>query len=143
MSFNMTLQTSLPTMHSSSKPLDVKSLIAFIDNDEGVRDAAMSLMESYGLEVKTYESRATFIADLDDGLNPDCIVLDLHLPNINGIDLMQELLSRKIHTPVIILSADVAHPLAVQALQLGAVKVLQKPTISEDLLEKIHEIITS
>ena len=136
-------QTSSPTMHSSNKPLDVKPFIAFIDNDDGVRDAAMSLMEAYGLEAKAYESRATFIADLNDGRNPDCIVLDLHLPNINGIDLMQELLSRKIYTPVIILSADVAHPLAVQALELGAVKVLEKPTISEELLEKIHEIISS
>lgn len=136
-------QTSLPTMHSSSKPLELKPFIAFIDNDDGVRDAAMSLMEAYGLEAKAYESRATFIADLNGGRNLDCIVLNLHLPNINGIDLMQELLNRKNHTPVIILSADVAHPLAVQALELGAVKVLEKPTISEELLEKIHEIISS
>jgi FixJ family two-component response regulator len=136
-------QSSSPTMHSSNKPLAMKPFIAFIDNDDGIRDAAMSLMESYGLGAKAYESRATFIADLNDGRNPDCIVLDLHLPNINGVDLMQELLCRKIHTPVIILSADVANPLAVQALELGAVKVLEKPTISEELLEKIHEIISS
>ena len=120
-----------------------KPLIAFIDNDEGVRDAMMMLVEAYGLEAKTYATRESFFADLDCGSNPDCIVLDLHLPNINGIDLMQELLNRESHTPVIILSADVTDPLAVQALELGAVKILQKPTISEELLEKIHEIIAS
>jgi len=136
-------QPSSPTIHSPSKPRDAKPLIAFIDDDKDVRDASAMLMESYGLGVKTYASRATFIADLDNGRNPDVIVLDLHLPNINGIDLMQELLNRKIHTPVIILSADVTHPLAVQALELGAVKVLQKPAISKELLEKIHEIISS
>jgi len=121
---------------------DTKHFIAFIDNDGDVRDAVMMLMESYGFESKTYASRVAFIADLDDNLKLDCIVLDLHLPDINGIDLMQELLNRKIHTPVIILAADVTDPLAVQALELGAVKVLQKPTISEELLEKIHEIIS-
>ena len=122
---------------------DTKPLIAFIDNDEGVRDAMTMLVEAYGLEAKTYASRESFIADLDSGCSPDCIVLDLHLPSINGIDLMQELLSRESHIPVIILSADVTNSLAVQALELGAVKILQKPTISEELLEKIHEIISS
>ena len=120
-----------------------KPLIAFIDSDKDVRDATSELMESYGLEAKTYASRTELLVDLDNGRTPDCIVLDLHLPDINGIDLMQELLSHKIHIPVIILSADVTGPLAVQALELGAVKVLQKPAISEELLEKIHDIISS
>ena len=136
-------QTSSSTPHTLSKSHNTNPLIAFIDNDEGVRDAAKTLIESHGLEVKTYASRATFIADLNGGSNPDCIVLDLHLPQINGVDLMQELLHRKIHTPVIILAADVAHPLAIQAQELGAVKVLQKPTLSEELLDKIHEIIST
>lgn len=136
-------QTNPQTPHIPNNPRDVNPLIAFIDDDEGVRDAAKMLIESYGLDVNTYESGAAFISDLNSVRDPDCIVLDLHLPNMNGIDLMQELLSLNNHTPVIILSANVTDPLAVQALELGAVKVLQKPAISEELLEKIHDIISS
>ena len=139
----MIQQTSSSTPLTPNKLRDTKPFIAFIDDDESVRDAAMSLIKAHGLEVKTYASRATFIVDLNGGSNPDCIVLDFHLPQINGVDLMQELLNRNIHTPVIIIAADVAHPLAIQALELGAVKVLQKPNISEDLLDKIHEIIST
>jgi len=138
----MISQSSPSTQHRPTKPQDVDPLIAFIDDDEHVRDAATQLMESYGLNAKTYASGTVFIYDLINDCNPSCIVLDFHLPDINEIDLMQELLSRKIHTPVIILSADVLHPLAVQVLELGAVKILQKPVISEELLEKIHEIIS-
>lgn len=138
----MTTQSSPTTQHSSTELKDMHPLIAFIDYDEYVRDAAMLLMEAYGLDAKTYSSGTVFISDINNGFNPSCIVLDLHLPDINVIDLMQELIGRKIHTPVIILSADVLHPLAVQALELGAVKVLQKPVISEELLVKIHEIIS-
>jgi FixJ family two-component response regulator len=138
----MISQSSPSTQHRPTEPQNANPLIAFIDDDEYVRDAATQLMESYGLNAKTYASGTVFISDLNNDCNPSCIVLDLHLPDINAIDLMQELLSRKIHTPVIILSADVLHPLAVQALELGAVKILQKPTISEELLEKIHEIIS-
>jgi FixJ family two-component response regulator len=138
----MTAQSSPIIQHSSTKQKDMRPLIAFIDYDEHVRDAATLLMESYGLDIKTYSSGTVFISDINNGINPSCIMLDLHLPDINVIDLMQELIRRKIHTPVIILSVDVLHPLAVQALELGAVKVLQKPVISEKLLVKIHEIIS-
>ena len=114
-------------------------LITIVDDDEDVRDAIALLIKLYEWDVMDYDSSSAFLTDLMDGHCPDCAIIDLHMPEMNGVEIMETLSCQKLEIPIIILSVLEDHALVNDANNLGAT-VLQKPNIAEDLIETIHDI---
>lgn len=129
-------RTLCTSIFSSSMEL----FVTIVDDDEDVRDAVALLMRLYDWKVSEYDSSSAFLTDLMDGHHPDCVVIDLHMPEMNGVEIMEELSCKKFEIPIIILSVLPDDPLLNDAYELGAV-VLQKPNIADELIETIHDIL--
>lgn len=95
--------------------------IAVVDINEDIRDAILELMESYSWDARTYESGNKFLTELRDGQEPDCVVIDIHLPEMNGIEVLKELSSQNLKLSTIVTTTLQAnHPLIDYAHMLGA-----------------------
>jgi FixJ family two-component response regulator len=111
--------------------------IFVIDDDAGVRDALQTLLRSVGLRVSTYGSAAEFLAGrMPDG--PSCLVLDIRLPGVSGLDFQGELAKVGIHLPVIFITGHGDIPMTVRAMKAGAVEFLAKPFRDQDLLDAVQ-----
>lgn len=111
-----------------------------IDDDQEVRNALELLMESVGLPASTYESAQAFLDAFDPGL-PGCIVLDVRMPGMSGMDLQARLVAEKLHPPVVIITGHGDVPMAVRAVQAGAVDFIEKPFNDQALLDSVHKAI--
>lgn len=114
--------------------------VFIIDDDREVRDALELLMESVGLVVSTYDSAQAFLDVFDPDL-PGCIVLDVRMPGMSGLDLQASLSAKKLYPPVIIITGHGDVPMAVRAVQSGAVDFLEKPFNDQALLDSVHKAI--
>ena len=102
---------------------DPAPVIYIVDDDEGVRQALSSLFRSVGLRRETFGSAREFLnARLADA--PSCLVLDVRLPGLSGLDLQQELADRNIQIPIIFITGHADIPMSVQAMKAGAVEFL-------------------
>jgi FixJ family two-component response regulator len=111
-------------------------VVFVIDDDESMRSAIRRLLGAVGLEVQTFPSGQKFLAsNLPD--IPGCIVLDVRLPGLSGLDLQQEMLARNIYYPIIFITGHGDIPMSVQAMKAGAVEFLTKPFRDQDLLDAI------
>ncbi len=116
----------------------IAPLIYVVDDDASVREALSSLIRSAGLRVETFASAQEFLAHPQtDG--PSCLVLDVQLPGLSGLDLQQELAKADIHIPIIFLTGHGDIPTSVRAIKAGALEFLTKPFADEDLLDAIHQ----
>lgn len=97
-------------------------------------------MESVGLLVSTYDSAQAFLDVFDPDL-PGCIVLDVRMPGMSGLDLQASLSAKKLYPPVIIITGHGDVPMAVRAVQSGAVDFLEKPFNDQALLDSVHKAI--
>jgi FixJ family two-component response regulator len=111
-----------------------------VDDDEDVRNALCWLIESVALNVETFESAERFL-EVYDGRRPGCLVLDLRMPGMGGLGLLESLSSRKIHLPVIMLTGHGDVPVAVRAMKAGAMEFVEKPFADQDLLDKIQKAL--
>ncbi len=111
-----------------------------VDDDVAIREYVQYLCESVGLRVQTYRSAREFL-DTYDGTRPACLVLDVRIPGMSGLDLQAELAARQLALPIIMMSAYAEIPMAVRALRAGAIDFLQKPIDGQALLERIGEMI--
>lgn len=111
-----------------------------IDDDTGIRQFVSILGKSIGLEVKTFPSPLDFLESYD-GRRPGCILLDLIMPGINGLEAQQRFVEARIELPVILLSGygDVAS--AVRGMKAGAVEFLEKPVSRQVLLEHVQKCL--
>ena len=116
------------------------SQVYVLDDDVSVREAVGSLIRSAGLKVRTFASSQEFLASLDRE-RPNCLVLDIRLPDISGFELQQELASKDIQIPIIFLTGHGDIPMSVRAIKAGALEFLTKPFDDEHLLEAIREAI--
>ena len=117
------------------------SIVYIIDDDASVRSALKSLIRSVGLEVEGFASGQEFL----DFARPDvagCIVLDVRLPGISGLDFHKELLKAGVQLPVIFITAHGDVPMSVRAMKAGAVEFLTKPFRDQDLLDAIQLALT-
>lgn len=113
-------------------------VVLVIDNDESVRDAIANLIAAIGLTCLTFASAKEFLeADLPNV--PRCLVLDVRLPGLSGLNLQQELLQRKVEIPIIFVTGHADIPMAVQAMKAGALEFLTKPFRDQDLLDAIQQ----
>lgn len=114
--------------------------VDLIDDDEAVRESLAFLLESSGIAARAHESATAFLAMLPR-LAPTCIVTDVRMPGMTGIELLQELRARGIDTPVIVITGHGDVPLAVEAMKGGAADFLEKPFDDEALLASIRDAI--
>ena len=115
-------------------------VIYIVDDDDGICQALSSLFRSGGLAARTFDSAREFLnARLADA--PSCLVLDVRLPGLSGLDLQQELGDRDIQIPIIFLTGHADVPMSVQAMKAGAVEFLTKPFRDQDLLDAVHSAL--
>ncbi len=104
-----------------------------IDDDEAARDSLAFLFDSAGMPVRTYESAVLFLEAVAEGFD-GCVVTDVRMPDMSGLDLLRELVSRGVGTPVVVITGHGDVPLAVEAMKAGAFDFLEKPFDDERLL---------
>ena len=119
---------------------DKKELVFVVDDDSSVRESLKNLIRSAGLSVQTFASAKEFLASpLPDV--PSCLVLDVQLPGLSGLDLQQELAKAGIQIPIIFITGHGDIPTSVRAMKAGALEFLTKPVNDEDLLDAIQQAI--
>jgi two-component system response regulator FixJ len=111
-----------------------------VDDDKEVRDALQLLMESVGLQVETFGSAQEYL-DQFDGERPGCLVLDIRMPGMSGLELQARLAAESVHPPIVIITGHGDVPMAVRAVQAGAVDFVQKPFNDQSLLDSVHRAI--
>lgn len=111
--------------------------VFIIDDDEAVRRFLSGLIASVGLHVETYASAQEFL-DADEPNQPGCLLLDIRMPGMSGLELQKELASRNIRIPIIILTGHGNVQVAVHAMKAGAVDFIEKPFNNELLLDRIQ-----
>jgi two-component system response regulator FixJ len=114
--------------------------IHIIDDEEAVRDSATALLEAEEFSVVAYASGADFLTALDQA-TPGCILLDIHMPELTGLEVQRLLNERKLNWPVIVLTGQGDVATAVQAMKNGAFEFLEKPYRSEALLGTVTEAL--
>lgn len=117
-----------------------EGVVYVVDDDAAVRAGLDTLIRSVGLSVRTFASGRDFLgAQLPDV--PGCLVLDIRMPGLSGLDLQRELATVKIYLPIIFLSGHGDIPMTVRAMKAGAVEFLTKPVRDQDLLDAIWQAI--
>ncbi len=111
-----------------------------VDDDDAVRDSLKMLMRSVNLPVETFESATAFLEAYDPE-RLGCLLLDIRMPGMSGLDLRDELDSRRAMLPIIFVTGHGDVPMAVDAMQRGAMDFIQKPFSDEDLLDRIHKAL--
>src|SRR6185437_13597420 len=126
---------SLPVIAKKSPPT-----VFVVDDEESVRGSLRFLLRSAGLESHAFGSAPEFLAAYDPA-QPGCLVLDVRMPGMNGLELQQELNLRGAVIPVIFITGHGDIPMAVEAMQHGAHDFLQKPFRDEDLIERVRRAL--
>lgn len=116
---------------------DIQQTVYVVEDDEAVRDSLELLLKSDGKPVKTYESATEFLKDYSDKM-AGCIVLDIRMPGMDGMELQKKLNEKHSILPIIFVTGHGDVPMAVDAMKEGAVDFIQKPYREEALLEKIE-----
>ena len=117
-----------------------RATVFVVDDDASVRKALARSIQAAGLNVKTFASAREFL-DQGPPEGPGCLVLDVRMPGLSGLDLQAELNSRNIQTPIIFITGHGDIPVSVKAMKGGAVDFLTKPFKVKNLLEVIQEAI--
>jgi FixJ family two-component response regulator len=111
-----------------------------IDDDDLVRAAIQGLLKSVGLQAETFETTQQFLGcKRPDG--PSCLVLDVRLPGVNGLDFQRQLADSGVRIPIIFITGHGDIPMTVKAMKSGAVEFLTKPFLDQDLLNAIHQAL--
>jgi FixJ family two-component response regulator len=113
-----------------------------IDDDAGVRASIHGLLKSVGLRSETFGAPQDFLrSKRPDG--PSCLILDVRLPGVNGLDFQRELADAGVRIPIIFITGHGDIPMTVKAMKSGAVEFLTKPFRDQDLLDAIHQALDS
>jgi FixJ family two-component response regulator len=115
--------------------------VFIIDDDGGVRESIQDLVESVGLQCKAFAGAQEFLS-YERGDGPSCLVLDVRLPGMSGLDLQQALRRDVFRIPIIFISGHADIPMSVEAMKSGAVEFLTKPFRDQDLLDAIQRALT-
>jgi FixJ family two-component response regulator len=118
-----------------------RSTVFVVDDDVSVRDALKNLFRSVGLEVKTFDTAQEFLAGGEPDA-PACLVLDVRLPGLSGLDLQRELAKAGFEIPIVFITGHADIPMSVRAMKAGAVEFLTKPFRDQDLLDAVQEAIS-
>jgi RNA polymerase sigma factor (sigma-70 family) len=116
------------------------SVVCVIDDDVDVRESLRGLLRSVGLEVALFASAAEFL-DKKPALAVACLIVDIRLPGLSGLDFQAELARRNLQLPIIFITGHGDIPMSVKAMKAGAVEFLTKPFREQDLLDAVREAV--
>jgi len=117
-----------------------ETTVFIIDDDIGVRESIADLVESVGLHAESFATAQEFLSRDRQG-GPSCLVLDVRLPGISGLDLQHELRREGVRIPIIFITGHADVPMSVKAMKSGAVEFLTKPFRDQDLLDVIQRAL--
>ena len=117
-----------------------RPIVYVVDDEHGVRNSLGSLLRSVGLEVRTFGGAAEFLESKREDA-PECLVVDVRMPGISGLDLQNQLSQSSFPIPVIFISGHGDIPMAVRVMKAGALEFLTKPFKDQDLLRAIDQAI--
>jgi FixJ family two-component response regulator len=118
----------------------VAPTVFVIDDDAGMRASIQGLLKSAGLRSESFGTAEEFLrSKRPDG--PSCLVLDVSLPGVNGLDLQRELADAGVQIPIVFITGHGDIPMTVKAIKSGAVEFLTKPFLDQDLLDAIHQAL--
>jgi two-component system, LuxR family, response regulator FixJ len=117
-----------------------KPTVFIVDDDAAVRDALRFLMRSVGHTVETFASAVEFLNAYSDD-RPGCLVLDIRMPGLSGLELQDKLVEQRAIVPIIFITGHGDVPMAVEAMQAGAMDFIQKPFRDQDLLDRINQAL--
>jgi FixJ family two-component response regulator len=124
----------------TSKAMELPPAVFVVDDDASVREALDGLFRSIGLQAKTFGSAAEFLQHkLPDA--PSCLVLDVRLPGLSGLDFQAELAAAGLHIPIIFMTGHGDIPMTVKAMKAGAVEFLPKPFRDQDMLDAVQQAL--
>ena len=124
------------------KQKKILAVIGIVDDDESVRDSISSLLRSAGYKTESFESAEAYL-NSDRASEPNCLLLDVRMPGLSGLQLQSELNQQKVSIPVIFITAHPDEQVRERALSEGAVAVLGKPFNDEVLLGAIDSAVGS
>jgi FixJ family two-component response regulator len=119
---------------------DPDPIVFVVDDDASVRDAVKKLLASVGLRVETFGSAGEFLSRKRPE-TPACLVLDVRLPDLGGLEFQRALAEANVHIPIIFITGHADVPMTVRAMKAGAVEFLTKPFRGQELLGAIQEAI--
>jgi len=120
--------------------MSVDQTVFLVDDEADVRASLSMLIRSIGLEVEAFDSPQAFLEAYDPE-RPGCLVLDMRMPGMSGLQLQKKLANMGLHPPIVMISGHGEIPNAVQAVQRGAVDFLQKPVSDQLLLDRIQQAL--
>lgn len=119
------------------EPAETQRIVFVVDDDASIREGLRSLFRSVGLQVEIFASTSEFLQrKLPDG--PSCLVLDVRLPGVSGLDFQAELAKARVQTPIIFMTGHGDIPMTVKAMKAGAVEFLTKPFRDQDMLDAVQ-----
>jgi two-component system response regulator FixJ len=116
------------------------AIVFVVDDDADVRDSLCALLEAAGFHAEPYESAIKFLAS-GRATHGGCLIADIRMPDMDGLELQQELVNRRVALPVIIVTGHGDVPLAVRAMKAGAIDFLEKPFDDELLLASVRRAL--
>lgn len=119
---------------------DVMTLVHVVDDDEAVRDSIVELVTSVGLAAATYGSAQDFLVRYDAAV-PGCLVLDVRMAHMSGLELQEKLAAMEAAIPIVFISGHGDIPIAIRTIKAGAVDFVQKPYRDQQLLDSINEAL--
>ena len=120
--------------------MEAEAMVCVVDDDAGMRQSLQNLIRSVGLQVQGFASAQEFLrSQLTDV--PGCLVLDVRLPGLSGLDLQQRMVEAGMEIPIIFITGHGDIPMTVRAMKAGAVEFLTKPFRDQDLLDAIQQAL--
>jgi two-component system, LuxR family, response regulator FixJ len=116
-------------------------MVHIVDDDDAVRDSMKASLESAGYSCMTYASPGSFLNGVES-IAPGCVLLDVRMPQMDGLTVLSELAARKCELPVIIMTGFADVPMAVKAMKAGAVDFVEKPCPREELMDAVGRALS-
>jgi len=120
--------------------MESKNTIFIVDDDPDVLDATCMLLESTGLQTESHSSAKSFLETINQK-SRGCIILDVRMPNMSGLELQTEIKRRKINLPIIFITGHGDVPMAVEAMKNGALEFFQKPFRDQEFIDCVHHAL--
>ncbi len=114
--------------------------VFIVDDDAGVRESVCSLFKSVGLKAQGFASAADFLENLQEH-QPGCLITDVRMPHMSGIELQRHLLDKQIEMPVIFMTGYDEVPVVVEAMKAGAIDFIRKPCLPQALIERVRDAL--
>ena len=121
-------------------PPEPEAIVFVVDDDRAMRDSLRWLLESIGLTVRTYATAAEFLREHQPS-QPGCLVLDVRMPGMSGLDLQAELVQRGAELPTIVVTGHAEVAMAVRAVKAGAIDFIEKPFSDQLLLDRVRQAL--